>query len=532
MTDQRRLRAYRFTLDPTRDQLAALAQHAGAARWAYNYALDLKKTARERQQSIVDELATLGMDEKKAWKEASARCRVPNSIETSRLWRFYRGNPTAYRAPRHAHREDSERRRQQLVNDELATLGYTRSTARRTRNNSGICPWYKGINTYAFTSGFRDADQAWKNWMDSLSGKRAGPRVGMPRLKRKGRCRDSFRLHHDVKNPTIRLVGYRRLRLPNIESVRIHNSGKRLARALQRGGRIQSVTVSRGGHRWYASVLVDEPDITPGRETQQGPSAAQREAGPVGVDLGVHYLAALSTGDIITNPRHLRKARTQLLKAQRALARTKKGSARQHRAAARLGRVHHQLAERRATHLHTLTKTIATRHSLVAIEDLNVSGMTRSARGTVDSPGRNVRAKSGLNRAILDVAPGEVRRQLEYKTSWYGSALAVCDRWAPTSKTCSHCGAVKTKLPLSARVYHCDSCGMVLDRDVNAARNILAAAAQPVASGAGETLNARGEDVSPPSRYAVAAVFDEAGRPGQSARSPRGSDPPSIPNTE
>ncbi len=142
-----------------------------------------------------------------------------------------------------------------------------------------------------------------------------------------------------------------------------------------------------------------------------------------------------------------------------------------------------------------------------------------------------MRAKAGLNRAILDVAPGELRRQLEYKTSWYGSTLAVCDRWAPTSKTCSNCKTVKAKLSLSTRAYHCDDCGMVLDRDVNAARNILDVAAPPVASGTGETLNARGERVSPAPRIAVMAVLNEAGRPGRSARSPRGSDPPSTPHT-
>ncbi|TLW89258.1 transposase [Saccharomonospora piscinae] len=485
------MRAYRFTLDPTRTQLDTLAQHAGAARWAYNHALATKLDALRRRQLQIDELVTLGLTEQQARRDATVT--VPSKPQVQKRWNQLKGDTT--------------------------------------RGGDGICPWWRAVSTYAFQSAFLDADRAWKNWMDSLTGKRAGRRVGAPRFKKKGRCRDSFRLHHAVNDPTIRLEGYRRLRMPRLGSIRLHDSGKRLARALARGGRVQSVTVSRGGHRWYASVLVDEPDHTPGRETQHRPSRAQHTAGGVGVDVGVHHLAALSTGETLDNPRHLHHAHTRLVKAQRALARTQKGSHRRRRAAERVGRLHHQLAERRASHLHTITKRLATQHALVAVEDLNVQGMTRTARGTLTQPGRNVRAKAGLNRAILDAAPGELRRQLEYKASWYGSTLAVCDRWAPTSKTCSTCGTVKTKLPLSTRVYRCDTCGMVCDRDINAARNILKDA-DPVAPGRGETLNACGGPVSPSAPHAPTARPSEAGRPGHPARSPRGNDPPSTPKTE
>src|SRR5690606_30147589 len=377
----RRLRAYRFTLDPTRAQLDALAQHAGAARWAYNHALAVKLDAMRRRQLQIDELVTIGLTEAQARREATVK--VPSKPQIQKRWNRLKGDAT--------------------------------------RDIDGICPWWRAVSTYAFQSAFLDVDQAWKNWMDSMSGKRAGRRVGAPRFKKKGRSRDSFRLHHDVQNPTIRLDSYRRLRMPRLGSIRLHDSAKRLARALQRGGRVQSVTVSRGGHRWYASVLVDEPDITPGRETQHGPSPAQRAAGGVGVDIGVLHLAALSTGEVVENPRHVRKARRRLLKAQRAVSRkqgpdrrTKRApSSRWRKAKARLARLHHEVAEQRSAHLHGITKRLATRHSLVAIEDLNVAGMTRSARGTVAEPGRNVRAKARLNRAILDVAPGELRRQLE-----------------------------------------------------------------------------------------------------------------------
>lgn len=477
-----RLRAYRFALDPTPAQLEALAQHAGAARWAYNHALAAKHDAHRRRQLQIDELVTLGLSEKQARREATVR--LPSQAVIKKAWN-------------------------QLKGDE-------------TKGVDGICPWWRSVSTYAFQSAFIDADRAWQNWMDSLTGTRAGRRMGVPRFKKKGRSRESFRLHHDVKNPTIRLEGYRRLRMPRLGSIRLHESGKRLARTLARGGLVQSVTVARGGHRWYASVLV--------AETCQpaGPTRRQQQAGTVGVDLGTTHLAALSTGETLANPRHLRQARTRLTQAQRALSRTRKGSHRRRKALARLARVHHQVAEQRAAWLHQITKRLAAEWATVAIEDLNVAGMTSSARGTRQAPGRNVRAKAGLNRSILDASPGEFRRQLAYKTSWYGSQLAVCDRWFPSSKTCSACGAVKAKLPLSERVFTCDGCGHRQDRDVNAARNIAAAAL--VASDRGETKNARGADVRPPPSGA-AAVGNEAGRPGPTARPPRGSNPPATPTT-
>lgn len=159
----------------------------------------------------------------------------------------------------------------------------------------------------------------------------------------------------------------------------------------------------------------------------------------------------------------------------------------------------------------------------MAVEDLNVAGMTASARGTVDKPGRNVRAKAGLNRSILDVAPGELRRQLEYKTSWYGSTVAVCDRWYPSSKTCSNCGTVKPKLSLGERVFHCATCGLTLNRDVNAARCIAANAV--VASGMGETKNARRIGTGPPAasgQLVAPCVGVEAGRPPRKSEWPPG----------
>lgn len=366
-----RLRAVRFTLDPTTAQIADLARHAGAARWAYNHALAAKLAAWRQRNEQINVLVEQGTPLADARKAAIT---VPTKPTVQKAWNQSKGDD----------RTDTE----------------------------GTCGWWHQVSTYTFQSAFADADTAWKNWWDSLTGKRAGRPLERPRFKAKHRSRDSFRIHHDVKKPTIRPDGYRRIIVPRLGSIRIHDTAKPLCRALNRGAVIQSVTISRGGHRWYASVLIKDP--TPALST----SRRQRAAGTIGVDLGVTALAALSTGEIIANPRHLRNGRKRLLTAQRALSRAQRGSNRRRRAAAVLGRRHHEIAERRATTLHALTKRLATGWATVAIEDLNVAGMTASARGTIDKPGRNVRAKAGLNRSILDVAPGELRRQLEYKTSW------------------------------------------------------------------------------------------------------------------
>jgi putative transposase len=270
-------------------------------------------------------------------------------------------------------------------------------------------------------------------------------------------------------------------------------------------------------------------DHCSGAATQ--PGLAQLVAGTVGVDLGVATLAALSTGEKVANPRHLVTAERRLKAAQRAVSRTEKTSARRARARARLARRHHEVAQRRSGALHALTKRLTTRWAAVAVEDLNVTGMTRSARGSLAAPGVNVRAKAGLNRAILDARFAEVRRQLDYKSRWYGSELLVVDRWAPTSKTCSSCGWRNPSLSLRERVFHCQSCGLEIDRDVNAAVNIEAAATDPaawpadVASGSGETLNARRGGVRP----SVSEWHRQ--RPAKredTTVSPRWSDPPAL----
>ena len=385
------LRAFKFALDPTPSQLSMLKRCAGAARFAFNFALAMKKEAHQQWRDQVTELVASGVEEKEA--RSRIKVRFPKKPEVYKAFQRLRGDAR--------------------------------------KGIDGIAPWHVELPTWCFQSAWVDADRAWQNWLDSLRGKRSGRTVGYPRFKTKHRSRDSFRLHHDTKHPSLRLEGYRRLKLGKLGSFRLHDSGKRMHRLIASNKAVvQSVTVSRGGSRWYASVLckvkMDLPE----------PTRRQRDNGRVGVDLGVNHLAALSVpvdgADLVENPRYLRKATQKLKKAQQALSRTQKGSARRRKAAERVGRIHHAVAQQRATFLHLLTKRLATTFSCVAIEDLSVAGMTVSARGTVNKPGKNVKAKAGLNRSILDTAPAELRRQLEYKTFWYGSQLAVLDRWFPS----------------------------------------------------------------------------------------------------
>ncbi|MGW2841861.1 RNA-guided endonuclease InsQ/TnpB family protein [Streptomyces sp. NPDC001493] len=493
------LKAFRFALDPTPAQEQQLFRWCGNARLAFNYAVAAKRRAHEEWRGGVAALVESGVPEAEARKQV--RVPVP-------------GKPAVYKAF-------------------VAERGDTRSGA------EGVCPWWHEVNTYVFQSAFLDADAAWKNWLESFRGARAGRRVGYPRFKKRGRARDSFRLHHDVKRPGIRLVTYRRLRLPAFGEIRLHESAKRLQRLVGKGEAVvQSVTVSRGGHRWYASVLCKVTVTLP-----TGPTRAQKARGTVGVDLGVKVLAGLSrplvdddpTSLLIPNPRPLLAAARRLTKAQRNLARTQKGSGRREKAKRRVGRLHHDVALRRDTALHLLTKQLTTRFATIAVEDLNVAGMTRSARGTLERPGKKVRQKAGLNRAILDSAPGELRRQLTYKASWYGSRLAVLDRWWPSSKTCSACGWQDPRLTLADRVFTCDTCGFSMDRDLNAARNIeqhaVAPPVPPVAPGRGETQNARGVSVRlpvPRGRKQKTAKREDIRPPGPMP--PRRSDPPTSPN--
>ena len=217
--------------------------------------------------------------------------------------------------------------------------------------------------------------------------------------------------------------------------------------------------------RWYVTFAVEVDD----------PQPAPKAHSEVGVDLGVRDVAALSTGEKIANPRHLQRKAANLARYQRRMARKAKGSNNRGKAKRKVAAAHRKVRHARADFLHKTTTRLVREHDVIAIEDLNIHGMTASAKGTIKAPGTKVRQKAGLNRSVLDAALGEFRRQLEYKAERYGRTLVVVDRWYPSSKTCSECGHLLDTLSLGTRYWTCPACRTRHDRDTNAAKNILAA---------------------------------------------------------
>ncbi|WP_203863139.1 RNA-guided endonuclease InsQ/TnpB family protein, partial [Plantactinospora mayteni] len=202
--------------------------------------------------------------------------------------------------------------------------------------------------------------------------------------------------------------------------------------------------------RWYTTFAVDTAD----------PAPADPVGHAVGVDLGVKDFAVTSDGDRIANPRHLERKARNLARYQRRLARCRKGSANRRKAKAKVARTHRKVRDARQDFLHKTSTRLVRSADLIAIEGLAVRNLVRNRR---------------LARAISDCGWGEFRRQLEYKTHRAGRTLVVVDRWYPSSKTCSTCGHLLAKLDLSTRAWTCPACRTRHDRDVNAAKNILAA---------------------------------------------------------
>ena len=234
----------------------------------------------------------------------------------------------------------------------------------------------------------------------------------------------------------------------------------RWSRPLPEGAAPSTVTVSRdGAGRWFVSVLCEDPGVMPLPAVDSA----------VGIDVGIDHLLVLSTGEKIGNPRHERRDRQRLVRAQRVLSRKQKGSNNRNRARVKVARLHSRIADRRADFLHKVTTRLVRENQTLVIEDLAVSNMIRNRC---------------LARAIGDAGWRQFRQMLEYKASWYGRSLITVDRWFPSSKLCSSCGAREVEMPLHVRVWTC-VCGATHDRDVNAARNILAAGLAVSVCGAG-----------------------------------------------
>ncbi|WP_054054494.1 IS607 family element RNA-guided endonuclease TnpB [Alloactinosynnema sp. L-07] len=364
-----------------------------------------------------------------------------------------------------------------------------------------VAPWWAENSKEAYSSGLANLAAALGNWNASKKGARKGPKVRFPRFKGKRAglsCRFTTGAFGLVDGDR------RHVKLPRVGVIRTLESTRKLARHVSRGtARIRSATVTHQGGRWFCSfsVEIDRHDPAPARSNFV-----------VGVDLGVTSLAVLSTGEVIPNPRHLDVALRRLRRSQRQAARRtgpdrrtlRAPSVRWRKTQARIARVHTAVADARRDGLHKLSTHLVRTHSVIVVEDLNVAGMLRNRR---------------LARHIAGAAMGELRRQIEYKTGWAGGRVHLADRWYPSSKTCSDCGAVKAKPRLSVRTYNCDQCGHTLDRDLNAARNLAQLVAE-IAGGmsspsCGATRNE--PDGNPCQTRTRRATGIATGRPGHQA---------------
>ncbi|EMX0616946.1 transposase [Escherichia coli] len=318
--------------------------------------------------------------------------------------------------------------------------------------NATETQWLKDSLSQPLQQSLKDLERAYKNFFRK--------RAAFPRFKKRGQ-NDAFRYPQGVKLDQENS----RIFLPKLGWMRYRNSR-------QVTGVVKNVTVSQSCGKWYISIQTESEVSTPDH-----PSASM-----VGLDAGVAKLATLSDGTVFEPVNSFQKNQKTLARLQRQLSRKVKFSNNWQKQKRKIQRLHSCIANIRRDYLHKVTTTVSKNHAMIVIEDLKVSNMSKSAAGTVSQPGRNVRAKSGLNRSILDQGWYEMRRQLEYKQLWRGGqVLAVPPAY--TSQRCACCGHTAKENRLSQSKFRCQACGYTANADVNGARNILAAGHAVLACG-------------------------------------------------
>ncbi|RKZ75216.1 MAG: transposase [Candidatus Parabeggiatoa sp. nov. 1] len=303
-------------------------------------------------------------------------------------------------------------------------------------------PWTYEVTKYASQQPFMFLQTAFNRFFNGTS--------SYPKFKKKGH-HDSFYIGNDQFN-----VKGNRLKIPKLGAIKMHET-------LRFCGELVSGTISRIADKWFVSLSV---------KLESAPTSCESQAG-VGIDLGIKSLATLSDGEIFEAPKPLKKYLLKLKRFQRRLCRRQKESHNRYKLKQQIAKI----VNIRQNSLHQLTSYLTTHFGGIAIEDLNVKGML---------------ANHKLARAIADIGFYEFRRQLEYKSKLKGNYLLIAERWFPSSKQCSACGNKKAELKLSERVYRCDSCGLELDRDLNAAINLK----NVLNTGSSSEINACGQDGS------------------------------------
>ena len=312
--------------------------------------------------------------------------------------------------------------------------------------------WLSETHSQVLQQSLKDLERAYKNFFDK--------RADFPRFKKKG-TGDSFRYPQGCKLDQ----GNSRVFLPKLGWLKYRNSRDVL-------GAVSNITVSANGGKWFVSIQTE-------REVEQPVHPA---TSIVGIDVGIARFATLSDGSHIEPLNTFRKHQQRLARYQRAMSRKTKFSSNWKKAKARVQKIHTRIANARRDFLHKATTTISKNHAIVCIEDLQVRNMSKSAAGNSDSPGRNVKAKSGLNKSILDQGWFEFRRQLEYKQVWLGGdVLAVPAR--NTSRTCPACGHVSADNRQTQAKFACVDCGYENNADMVGAINVLAAGHAVLACG-------------------------------------------------
>jgi putative transposase len=323
-------------------------------------------------------------------------------------------------------------------------IGYVAMAKHLTAwRNSLDTPWLKDAPVHTSQCALKDLDGAFGNFF--------AKRADFPRFKRKGMS-DSFR-YPDPKQITLD-GGNGRIKLPKLGWLRYRNSRVVL-------GEVRSATVSLRAGKWFISILTKREVVEP---IPRGPA--------VGIDVGVARFATLSDGTYIAPLASFRKHEQRLAKYQRRMARKVKGSSNWKRAKARVQRIHARIAYARNDFLHKASNTISKNHAMIAVEDLQVRNMSKSAAGTADAQGCNVRAKSGLNKSILDQGWFEFRRQLEYKTAWRGGFFVAVPP-QNTSRTCPSCGHISAENRKTQALFACVRCGHEANADHVGAINVL-----------------------------------------------------------
>lgn len=401
MPEGRIVKGWSVRLDPTPEQAALFRRDCGARRFAFNWAVSEIKSAFE-QGELTGEYDSV-------------------------VWSAW-----------------SMRKRWNQMKDQ-ATRVIDAETGRVTGS------WWAHCSKEAYANGIADAARALRNWHESKTEKRSGPRMRFPRFRKKSK--DSLRCTYTTG--ALRVEGPRAVVLPGSGQVRTRENVRKIWRHVRRGtGRVLSATIrERAGH-WCVSLRLEI----------SAPWQPTPRSGTVGVDVGIgDYLLTVMAPDgslieKVPNPRALRHALVELQKMNRALSRKTEGSSRWQKARRRLARRHAKAARIRVETLHQATTRFAKTHGAVVIEDLAVAQLVRGIRSH--------------RKAWNDAAAGEFRRQMIYKAGWYGCDLWVAGRWYPSSKTCSACGLVNAELTMADRTWTCGGCGTVHDRDENAGINL------------------------------------------------------------